>query len=290
MDKTFELLTALADGCPHSGGALADRFGVSRAAIWERVQRLREMGADIYAVSGKGYQLARAFEFLSASAIEAELSGSARAVLQPITVAASVDSTNQRLLDASALRNVHGEAWLAEFQTAGRGRRGRVACAGYGYCKVLCSPFAGVAEDADVGGDAAVWLPEAGGANDRRAVGGIAGAAREWGAAAAAACRRAKGRKGNVGDERTASGAADRYVVVGGGGRLAVLAAGGRSWRPRRRHGRPRNAHLAARRRHAARGEGQQRLRAVEQAEAERPHERAVGEAKAERLDTDVET
>jgi len=122
--KTFEILTALADGRPHSGGALATTFGISRAAIWERVQRLREMGADIYAVSGKGYQLARAFEFLDAAAIEAQLGAPARAVLAPITVAATVDSTNQRLLEASAARNIHGEAWLAEFQTAGRGRRG----------------------------------------------------------------------------------------------------------------------------------------------------------------------
>lgn len=124
MDKTFQLLAALSDGAAHSGAALAAQFGVSRAAIWERITRLRSLGADIYAVSGKGYQLARAFEFLSADAIAAALSPAARAALRPPMVSVSVDSTNQRLLEAIPAGDIHAQAWLAEFQTAGRGRRG----------------------------------------------------------------------------------------------------------------------------------------------------------------------
>ena len=124
MDKTFQLLAMLSDGDPHSGAALAQRFGVSRAAIWERIERLRALGADIYAVTGKGYQLARAFEFLAPDAITAALSPHARAALQEPVVSVSVDSTNQRLLEAIPGGNIHGLAWLAEFQTAGRGRRG----------------------------------------------------------------------------------------------------------------------------------------------------------------------
>lgn len=124
MDKTFQLLAVLSDGDAHSGEALAQRFGVSRAAIWERIERLRGLGADIYAVTGKGYQLARAFEFLSAEAITAALGPEARGALQKPTVSISVDSTNQRLLEAIPAGNIHGQAWLAEFQTAGRGRRG----------------------------------------------------------------------------------------------------------------------------------------------------------------------
>ena len=124
MDKTFQILAALSDGEVHSGAALAARFGVSRAAVWERIDRLRALGADIYAVTGKGYQLARAFEFLAAEAITAGFTPEARAVLRSPTVSVSVDSTNQRLLEAIPLGNIHGRAWLAEFQTAGRGRRG----------------------------------------------------------------------------------------------------------------------------------------------------------------------
>lgn len=124
VDKSLELLAQLRDGAAHSGEALATHFGISRAAVWERIQRLREMGADIFATSGKGYQLAHPFEFLSAEAISDRLGPAARAVLQAPTVVGITDSTNQRLLEAIPSRNIHGEAWLAEFQTAGRGRRG----------------------------------------------------------------------------------------------------------------------------------------------------------------------
>lgn len=124
MDKTFQLLGALCDGEAHSGAALAAQFGVSRAAIWERIERLRALGADIYAVTGKGYQLARAFEFLSPQAIQDRLTPASLAALSAPTVSLSVDSTNQRLLEAIPGGNIHGQAWLAEFQTAGRGRRG----------------------------------------------------------------------------------------------------------------------------------------------------------------------
>lgn len=124
MDKSFALLAALADGRPHSGASLAERLGVGRAAIWNRVKRLQELGVDIYAVRGKGYQLARGFEFLDEHAIRHALSPAAAARIRAITVSAVTDSTNQRLLDRIPNPGVHGHAWLAEYQTAGRGRRG----------------------------------------------------------------------------------------------------------------------------------------------------------------------
>lgn len=124
MDKAFELLATLSDGCAHSGASLAAGLKVSRAAVWNRVKRLQTLGVDIYAMRGKGYKLATRFEFLSAAAIEAGLEPAARAAIREITVASVTDSTNQRLLDLLQARSIHGVALLAEYQTAGRGRRG----------------------------------------------------------------------------------------------------------------------------------------------------------------------
>lgn len=124
MDKSLDLLVKLADGRAHSGASLAEELSVSRAAVWNRVKRLQQMGVDIYAVRGKGYQLARGFEFLDANAIGRLLAPAAAATIGAITVSPVTDSTNQRLLDLVPTAGVHGHAWLAEYQTAGRGRRG----------------------------------------------------------------------------------------------------------------------------------------------------------------------
>jgi len=124
MDKSYALLAALADGRTHSGASLAARLDVSRAAVWNRVKRLQALGVDIYAVRGKGYQLARGFEFLNEHAIRHALSPAASASIRAITVSPVTDSTNQRLLELVPTAGIHGHAWLAEYQTAGRGRRG----------------------------------------------------------------------------------------------------------------------------------------------------------------------
>ncbi|MGE3773448.1 MAG: HTH domain-containing protein, partial [Gammaproteobacteria bacterium] len=124
MDKSYDLLAALADGRAHSGASLAARLHVSRAAVWNRVKRLQALGVDNYAVRGKGYQLARGFEFLNEHAIRHALAPDVAAEIGSITVSQVTDSTNQRLLELVPTAGVHGHAWLAEYQTAGRGRRG----------------------------------------------------------------------------------------------------------------------------------------------------------------------
>jgi BirA family biotin operon repressor/biotin-[acetyl-CoA-carboxylase] ligase len=117
------LLLRLGRG-PASGAELARELGVSRSAVWKRIERLRSAGVDVQARPGEGYALASPRELLDAQAIIADLSPAARAALAGLDVLFETDSTN-----AVALREpapAHGcRAWLAERQTAGRGRRGR---------------------------------------------------------------------------------------------------------------------------------------------------------------------
>lgn len=112
------LLRCLADGEFHSGEFLGEMIGVSRAAISKHIKGIQEWGLDIYRVQGKGYKLARRLEMLDQGRLSA-VSRDASLELIPI-----IGSTNQHLLErTNDLES--GSVCIAEYQAAGRGRRGR---------------------------------------------------------------------------------------------------------------------------------------------------------------------
>lgn len=114
----LKLIALLADGEFHSGEHLGESLGMSRAAINKHIQTIREWGLDVFTVPGKGYSLPGAIQLLEAERILSLLEDKRVSVL-PV-----VDSTNQYLLDCIAELN-SGDACVAEYQQAGRGRRGR---------------------------------------------------------------------------------------------------------------------------------------------------------------------
>ena len=112
------LISLLADGEFHSGEQLGESLGMSRAAINKHIQTLRDWGVDVFTVPGKGYSLPEPIQLLDETFIRREVAQGSVAVL-PV-----IDSTNQYLLDRLAgLQS--GDACVAEYQQAGRGRRGR---------------------------------------------------------------------------------------------------------------------------------------------------------------------
>lgn len=114
----LKLIQILSDGEFYSGEYLGELLGMSRAGINKHIQTIREWGLDVFPVTGKGYSLPEPMQLLDENVIRAALSGSNVAVL-PV-----IDSTNQYLLDR--LDSLHsGDACVAEYQHAGRGRRGR---------------------------------------------------------------------------------------------------------------------------------------------------------------------
>lgn len=119
------LLDTLADGQWHSGEALAASAGITRAGLAKRVDKLREMGLDVEARQGLGYRLTQPLERLDAAHLQATAPAGLR-----VAVVDSTDSTNRQLLDAAPIDDP--QALLAEYQTAGRGRRGRVWRSPYG--------------------------------------------------------------------------------------------------------------------------------------------------------------
>ena len=131
-----ELLKLLADGRQHSGRDLAAALGITRAAIWKQVQLLRERGIAVAAQAGQGYSLALPLELLERDGIFAALPPDLRPVIDDLQVLWVAESTSDLLLQGGRTEPGRARICLAEYQTGGRGRRGRqwFAAVGSGVC------------------------------------------------------------------------------------------------------------------------------------------------------------
>ncbi len=119
----FPILRRLSDGRFHSGEALAQAFGLSRASIFNVISQAEAMGLTIHAVRGRGYRLPEPVEWLDADAIERGLSDVAS--VYTVQLNDSVESTNTALMAAALAGAVDGTVFCSEHQHAGKGRRGR---------------------------------------------------------------------------------------------------------------------------------------------------------------------
>ncbi|MGL4860016.1 MAG: bifunctional biotin--[acetyl-CoA-carboxylase] ligase/biotin operon repressor BirA [Enterobacteriaceae bacterium] len=119
-DLQLQLITLLADGQFHSGEELGKQMQMTRAGINKHMQALKKWGLEYSSVPGKGYCLENSIELIDSLLIQqavAEQPG--KVILKPV-----IDSTNRYLLDPTT-QAVPGDVCIAEYQYAGRGRRGR---------------------------------------------------------------------------------------------------------------------------------------------------------------------
>jgi BirA family biotin operon repressor/biotin-[acetyl-CoA-carboxylase] ligase len=139
----------LADGRFHSGEALARHLDVSRSAVWKAAGTLRALGAELEAVRNRGYRLNPATEPLAAAAIREHLPRGVRAQVAKLETVWSIASTNTALLERAGPGSGASEVLLAEYQSAGRGRRGRswLAPPGGAICLSLSWTFRAVPPD-----------------------------------------------------------------------------------------------------------------------------------------------
>lgn len=115
----LKLLTLLADGNFHSGNELGAAAGISRAAVWKRLQgATAEFGLELQSVPGKGYRLSHPLSLTNLNALQASFP------YLPIFAYDSISSTNEYAKKMLATQPAP-LAIVAEHQTLGRGRRGR---------------------------------------------------------------------------------------------------------------------------------------------------------------------
>lgn len=125
----FSLLRHLSDGAFHSGEDLAATVGLTRARVSQVLKDAEAAGLALERVKGLGYRLLEAPRFLDPKAARERLDvlTAERGVTTPIQleVVDQVDSTSSELMRRSQRKDIHGVALASEWQTAGRGRRGR---------------------------------------------------------------------------------------------------------------------------------------------------------------------
>ncbi|MDQ1883593.1 bifunctional biotin--[acetyl-CoA-carboxylase] ligase/biotin operon repressor BirA [Aeromonas salmonicida] len=127
------LITLLSDGQFHSGEQLGEQLGISRAAVGKHMAALKELGLDLFSLTGKGYRLAVPMALYDQAQLQA------LAPMVPVHCFPVIDSTNQYLLErVNQLQS--GESCLAECQTAGRGRRGKPWVSPFG-CQLILSMY-----------------------------------------------------------------------------------------------------------------------------------------------------
>jgi BirA family biotin operon repressor/biotin-[acetyl-CoA-carboxylase] ligase len=125
MTTDAKILSALRENPTGvSGTELAKQLDISRAAIWARMDELRELGYDIEAGPHFGYRLVSAPDLLHADDLLARL-GKTKVIGRDIQVFEETTSTNDVIEKLARDGVKEGVVVFAESQTKGRGRLGR---------------------------------------------------------------------------------------------------------------------------------------------------------------------
>lgn len=126
--RLLEILRQLSHDEFQSGEAIAARLGCSRATVHNAVSQGVAAGLEVHAVKGRGYRLGEPVSWLDPAALAASLAAQGLA----LEYADVLESTNTHLLATSQDEARQRIVALAEWQTGGRGRRGRQWHAGLG--------------------------------------------------------------------------------------------------------------------------------------------------------------
>lgn len=103
-----------------SGTKIAEEVATSRSEVWRLIQQLRGLGVDVAGHPATGYQLRSVPDLLLPEILRPMLGGTI--FEQHIHHFYKIGSTNTAAMTAAALGAPEGSVFLAEEQTAGRGR------------------------------------------------------------------------------------------------------------------------------------------------------------------------
>ena len=142
LDSSILRAFLAAAGEPVSGDRLAKELGVTRVAVWSRLERLRAAGFVFAAAPRKGYRLVATPPMVHPALLDAHLRR--LKVTTTVDLLPTVDSTNSEAERRLAAGQEAPFAVLAQAQTAGRGRLGRrwhSGTAGNLYLSLAFRPF-----------------------------------------------------------------------------------------------------------------------------------------------------
>lgn len=107
-----------------SGAEIADTLGVTRTAVWKRINLFRKKGYTIDGSPAKGYRLIESPD-LSIEEIRNSLSGHVSVMGKKIIFLETVGSTNTSAMELAGKWCEEGTVVIADAQTGGKGRLGR---------------------------------------------------------------------------------------------------------------------------------------------------------------------
>ncbi len=124
-----------------SGASLSRELGVSRTAVWKRVNRLRALGYGIESTQSAGYRFVGAPDTPLAEEVQLDLATDL--IGRDVCYRPSIDSTNALAVEMARKGAAEGTVVVADRQILGRGRLGRswVSPAGCNlYVSILLRP------------------------------------------------------------------------------------------------------------------------------------------------------
>ena len=107
-----------------SGELLANKLGITRAGVWKNILSLRQDGYKIKSVPKRGYMLENDSDLLTEEGIKANLNLNSK--ITKIICLDKIDSTNNYAKKLALQHADNGTLIVANSQTGGRGRQGRV--------------------------------------------------------------------------------------------------------------------------------------------------------------------
>lgn len=123
-----------------SGTKIGDEIGTSRSEVWRLIQQLRALGVEVDGHSATGYRLRTVPDLLLPDVLAPLVKGTLFSQIQHYF---KIGSTNVAAMEAAAAGAPEGSVFLAEEQTAGRGRGGNrwLSTRSTGiYCSVVLRP------------------------------------------------------------------------------------------------------------------------------------------------------
>ncbi|MBR1398359.1 MAG: biotin--[Selenomonadaceae bacterium] len=106
-----------------SGESIANKLGISRAAVWKHIQQLRKSGYNILSRENCGYKLESTPDILLPNEIQTGLN--TKIIGKNIIHYDSIDSTSRAAKEMARSGAADGTVIVAEVQSDGKGRLGR---------------------------------------------------------------------------------------------------------------------------------------------------------------------